>query len=117
VDELPQLLNLLRGDMTLVGPRPEDPRYVRLYTPEQRGILNFKPGITSPASITYRHEEHLLQRPPADLDRFYMERLLPAKIEIDKRYMERRTARSDLGVVVRTAMSLARRDVPVEIEA
>src|SRR5689334_11640455 len=60
VDELPQLLNVLVGDMSLVGPRPEDPRYVALYTPEQRQVLRVRPGITSPASIIYRHEELML---------------------------------------------------------
>src|SRR5438552_2122313 len=56
LDELPQLLNVLKGDMSLVGPRPEDPRYVALYTPEQRRVLSVRPGMTSLASIRYRHE-------------------------------------------------------------
>src|SRR5437899_493607 len=60
IDELPQLWNVLRGDMSLVGPRPEVPRYVDSYSPEQRRVLTVRPGITDPASIAYRQEEHLL---------------------------------------------------------
>src|SRR6478672_6127594 len=61
LDELPQLWNVLRGEMSLVGPRPEVPRYVELYTPEQRTILNYKPGITDLASLRFRDEESLLR--------------------------------------------------------
>ncbi|RXM21690.1 sugar transferase, partial [Citrobacter sp. AAK_AS5] len=60
IDELPQLINVLNGDMSLVGPRPEDPRYVAFYTPEQRRVLAVRPGITSAASLAYRHEEQML---------------------------------------------------------
>src|SRR4030042_5539903 len=56
IDELPQLINVLKGDMSLVGPRPEDPRYVEQYTPDEKQILKVRPGITSAASLTYRHE-------------------------------------------------------------
>src|SRR5436305_1549910 len=59
LDELPQLVNILRGEMSIVGPRPEAPEYVRLYTAEQRRVLTVRPGLTSPASLRYRHEESL----------------------------------------------------------
>ena len=104
LDELPQLVNVLLGDMSLVGPRPEDERYVELYTPEQRRILDVRPGITSPASITYRDEEAVL-RGADDLEAAYRE-LMAEKIRIDLAYLERRSVRSDLGVLWRTALAV-----------
>ncbi|MEW6580001.1 MAG: sugar transferase, partial [Chloroflexota bacterium] len=80
LDELPQLWNVLRGDMSLVGPRPEDPRYVALYTPEQRRVLDVRPGITSLASIEYRHEEAVLRGP--DWEQRYIREVMPAKLTI-----------------------------------
>jgi lipopolysaccharide/colanic/teichoic acid biosynthesis glycosyltransferase len=74
LDELPQLLNVFRGEMSFVGPRPEDPRYVSRYTPEQRHVLDHRPGITSPASLAYRNEESLLGG--EDGERVYVERIL-----------------------------------------
>ena len=85
IDELPQLINVLSGDMSLVGPRPEDPRYVTLYTPEQRRVLAVRPGITSAASLAYRHEEQLLAG--ADWETVYREEVLPAKLAIDLEYL------------------------------
>ncbi|MFZ1551113.1 MAG: sugar transferase, partial [Anaerolineae bacterium] len=81
LDELPQLINVLLGDMSLVGPRPEDPRYVAFYTPEQRRVLSVHPGITSPASLAYRHEEQLLAG--EDWETHYRTRVLPAKLALD----------------------------------
>jgi lipopolysaccharide/colanic/teichoic acid biosynthesis glycosyltransferase len=104
LDELPQLVNVLLGDMSLVGPRPEDERYVQLYTPEQRRILDVRPGITSPASITYRDEEAVL-RGAEDLEAAYRE-LMAEKIRIDLDYLQRRSVRSDLGVLWRTALAV-----------
>jgi len=104
LDELPQLVNVLLGDMSLVGPRPEDERYVELYTPEQRRILDVRPGITSPASITYRDEEAVL-RGADDLEAAYRE-LMAEKIRIDLAYLQRRSVRSDLGVLWRTALAV-----------
>jgi len=107
LDEVPQLLNVVSGEMSLVGPRPEDPRYVQHYTALQRQVLRMKPGITSPASVSYRHEEHLLQG--EDWERTYLEQVLPAKLAIELEYMQRRTLWSDLTVLVRTALALCRR--------
>lgn len=104
LDELPQLVNVLLGDMSLVGPRPEDERYVQFYTPEQRRILDVRPGITSPASITYRDEEAVL-RGADDLEAAYRE-LMAEKIRIDLDYLQRRSVRSDLGVLWRTALAV-----------
>jgi lipopolysaccharide/colanic/teichoic acid biosynthesis glycosyltransferase len=103
VDELPQLWNVVRGEMSLIGPRPEDPRYVALYTDEQRRILSVRPGITSPASIQFRHEEALL--PPGDMDT-YIKHLMPAKLQVDLIYLERQTFWSDLAVLFRTFIRL-----------
>lgn len=106
IDELPQLLNVLRGDMSLVGPRPEDPRYVALYTPEQRRILSVRPGITSAASIRYRHEEAMLTGD--DWEKRYLSEVMPAKLRIDMDYLDRRTTASDVGILWQTFLALFR---------
>ena len=103
IDELPQLWNVVRGEMSLVGPRPEDPRYVALYTEDQRHILSVRPGITSPASIQFRHEEALL--PAGDMET-YIKLLMPAKIKADLEYLDRRTFWSDLAVLLDTVLKL-----------
>ncbi len=102
LDELPQLINVVRGEMSLVGPRPEDPRYVLLYTPAQRRILAYRPGITSPASFAYRHEAQLLAGP--DWEIRYRQEVLPAKLAIDLAYMARRSLGSDLGLILRSTL-------------
>lgn len=100
IDELPQLFNVLRGEMSLVGPRPEDPRYVALYSPAQRALLEVRPGITSPASLFYRDEERVLTG--KDWERHYINRILPTKLAIDLDYIQRRTLRSDLRLILQT---------------
>jgi lipopolysaccharide/colanic/teichoic acid biosynthesis glycosyltransferase len=104
LDELPQLINVLRGEMSLVGPRPEDPRYVALYTPEQRSVLQARPGITSPASLRYRDESALLAGD--DWERVYVERIMPDKLRIEMDYLARRTLRSDLAILLETAAAV-----------
>jgi len=106
LDELPQLINVLAGDMSVVGPRPEAPRYAAMYDAEQRRILSVRPGITSPASLLYRSEEEQLVG--ADWERLYIERIMPAKLRIDLEYLDRRTLFSDLRIVVRTIVALFR---------
>lgn len=106
LDELPQLWNVLKGDMSLVGPRPEDPRYVALYTPAQRAVLQARPGITSAASLTYRHEERLLTG--SDWEEIYCTKVMPAKIDIDLAYLEQRTMLSDLKLVFRTIQAMVK---------
>ena len=100
IDELPQLINVLRGDMSLVGPRPEDSRYTKLYTDEEREVLSVRPGLTSPASIAYRHEETLLSGP--DWERTYIDIVMREKLRIDRDYLRRRTLLSDFGVLIKT---------------
>lgn len=104
LDELPQLWNVFKGEMSLVGPRPEDPRYVALYTPEQRRVLAVKPGITSAASLTFRHEEQLLVG--RDWEAAYRNEVLPTKLAIDLDYLSERTLRSDIELVLRTIKAL-----------
>ena len=104
LDELPQLVNVLRGEMSLVGPRPEDPRYVALYTPEQRQVLAVRPGITSPASVYYRDEESLLTGD--DWEKQYLEEIMPAKLAIDLEYARCATLWRDIDIIVRTVIAL-----------
>jgi lipopolysaccharide/colanic/teichoic acid biosynthesis glycosyltransferase len=85
LDELPQLWNVLVGDMSFVGPRPEVSQYVELYSPMQRAILNLKPGITSLGTLAYYDESDLLSR-AADPERFYVEEVMPQKIDINLDY-------------------------------
>jgi dTDP-4-amino-4,6-dideoxygalactose transaminase len=104
LDELPQLINIIKGDMSLVGPRPEDPRFVDLYTPEQRKILDYRPGITSPVSLLLRNEEAL--HTGDDWVKDYCERVLPHKLKIELAYAQHRTFRSDLLVLGKTALAM-----------
>ena len=106
LDELPQLLNVLKGEMSLVGPRPEDPRYVAHYTAEQRRVLSVRPGITGAASVRYRHEEVLLRGP--DWETVYLTVIMPDKLKIDLAYIEHWSFGSDLKVLVQTAAALYR---------
>jgi lipopolysaccharide/colanic/teichoic acid biosynthesis glycosyltransferase len=100
LDELPQLFNVLRGEMSLVGPRPEDPRYVALYTPEQREVLAVRPGITSPASLQFRHEQALLVGDA--WEREYVQTIMPAKLQIDLAYTRTASFSNDLRILLQT---------------
>jgi len=104
LDELPQLINVLRGEMSLVGPRPEDPRYVALYTPVQRQVLTVRPGITSRASLYYRDEERLVGGD--GWEEVYCKRILPHKLALDLEYLQQRTLWTDLAVILKTIASL-----------
>lgn len=106
LDELPQLINVLRGDMSLVGPRPEDPRYVALYTPAQRAVLAVRPGITGPATIKYRHEEEALARAP-DLDASYRQ-IMQEKLALDLEYVQQRSLWLDLTLIWATLLEIVR---------
>jgi lipopolysaccharide/colanic/teichoic acid biosynthesis glycosyltransferase len=105
VDELPQLVNVLVGDMSFVGPRPEVPRYVARYSPDDRRVLAVRPGITDPASIHLRDEEALLGR-FADRERAYVEVLLPLKLDLQLGYLARQTFVRDVAVILRTLARL-----------
>ena len=105
LDELPQLWNVVVGDMALVGPRPEVPKFVAMYDARQRRVLSVRPGITDPASIRYRHENRVLAEAddPAEA---YLRTVMPEKLEINLAYLERRTLASDLGVIFATLARL-----------
>ena len=105
LDEFPQFINVLRGDMTVVGPRPEVMEYVRHYTAEQRKVLDYKPGITDLASISYFEENKLLAK-SMDPERTYLEEIMPNKIRINLKYQLTATVWRDLGVVWKTALRM-----------
>ena len=107
MDELPQLINVLLGDMSIVGPRPEVPKYVALYTKEQREVLSFRPGITSAASIAYMDENEILGRSP-DPQRAYIEAVMPAKLALDLDYVKNRGFFLDVSIILRTFIGLFR---------
>jgi lipopolysaccharide/colanic/teichoic acid biosynthesis glycosyltransferase len=101
LDEIPQLLNVVAGEMSLVGPRPEVPRYVALYTEAQRAILALRPGITDLASIKYRNESELLAG-AANPDEAYVQVILPDKVRINLSYAARASIWSDFLVILAT---------------
>jgi lipopolysaccharide/colanic/teichoic acid biosynthesis glycosyltransferase len=103
LDELPQLWNVLRGEMSLVGPRPEDPHYVELYAPDDRLVLEARPGVTSLAALLYRDEERLLVGD--GWERVYVEQVMPAKLAIDRAYVERQSIWLDLKILAATALA------------
>jgi lipopolysaccharide/colanic/teichoic acid biosynthesis glycosyltransferase len=105
LDELPQLWNVLVGEMSIVGPRPEVPRYVALYTPEQREVLRVRPGLTGLASLAYIDENEVLGR-ATDPQRAYIEEVMPAKLVLDLRYVQEQSLALDLRIVARTALRI-----------
>lgn len=107
LDELPQLINVVTGEMALVGPRPEVPRYVALYSEAQRRVLDVRPGITDPASIRYRDENDVLAG-AADPEATYVDEVMPHKLELNLAYLERRTLASDIGVILATLARVVR---------
>ena len=108
LDELPQLWDVLRGAMSLVGPRPEVPRYVALYPEEMRRLLlSVRPGITDLASLHYRDESAVLAR-AADPERAYVEEVLPAKLALSSRYVREASLAGDLRLILATLVSLGR---------
>lgn len=101
LDEFPQLINVFKGEMSLVGPRPEVRKYVDMYTPEQLRVLDVRPGITSLASIRYRNENEILGASD-DPDRTYIEKVMPDKIAIDLEYVPKANLLTDIKLIFST---------------
>ena len=100
-DELPQLINVFLGDMSLVGPRPEVRHYVDYWTPEQMHVLDVRPGITDPASIKFRNENELMEK-AEDPEKYYIEVIMQEKIRLYLEYVEKHSFFYDLGLILKT---------------
>jgi lipopolysaccharide/colanic/teichoic acid biosynthesis glycosyltransferase len=105
LDELPQLINVLWGDMSLVGPRPEVRKYVDLYTPEQRSVLSVRPGITDYASIEYARENDLLAG-ATDPEKMYIEEVMPAKLRLNQKYIHDQGLMTDIRIIFKTFLKI-----------
>lgn len=101
LDELPQLINVFLGDMSLVGPRPEVRHYVDYWTPEQMHVLDVRPGITDPASIKFRNENELMEK-AEDPEKYYIEVIMQEKIKLYLEYVEKHSFFYDLGLIFKT---------------
>lgn len=105
LDELPQLFNVLKGEMSLVGPRPEVRKYVEMYTDDQRKVLSVRPGITDYASIEYVDENSILGQ-AADADRAYVEQILPDKIKYNMKYIDHCSVKEYFKIIFLTIWSI-----------
>lgn len=101
IDELPQLFNVLKGDMSFVGPRPEVRRYVDLYSKEQIKVLSVRPGITDPASIKYRNENDILSS-QSNPEEYYIQHIMPDKLKINIDYINTQTFIKDIKIIFQT---------------
>ena len=107
LDELAQLINVFTGDMSFVGPRPEVPKYVNMYTPYQRQVLLVRPGITDYASIAYRNENDLLEG-AEDPEKMYIETIMPDKIELNMKYLREISPIADIRLILSTIVAVIR---------
>jgi len=107
LDELAQLINVFTGEMSFVGPRPEVPKYVNLYTPYQRQVLLVRPGITDYASIAYRNENDLLEG-AEDPEKMYIEKIMPDKIELNMKYLREISPLADIRLILSTIIAVLR---------
>ncbi|MCD6186454.1 MAG: sugar transferase, partial [Deltaproteobacteria bacterium] len=105
IDELPQLINILLGHMSFVGPRPEIPKYVKQYTPYQKQILKVKPGLTSYASVKFSDENKMMEGQP-DHEKYYIEKIMPEKINLDMKYVEHHNLLIDFGIIYKTFLKI-----------
>jgi lipopolysaccharide/colanic/teichoic acid biosynthesis glycosyltransferase len=107
LNELPQIINVIKGDMSLVGPRPEDPRYTAHYSPQQRQVLAVRPGLTSLAFLRFGNEEAFIKRAqPVDVEAYYLTELLPEKLNIELAYIRNWSMRDDFRIIASTARRL-----------
>jgi lipopolysaccharide/colanic/teichoic acid biosynthesis glycosyltransferase len=109
LDELPQLFNVLIGDMAFVGPRPEVEKYVNLYNEEQKRVLQVRPGITDLASLEYLDENDQLGA-SSEPEKTYIEEIMPHKLSINLKYLEKRSVGTDIAVIFKTILRIARID-------
>ena len=107
LDELPQFINILRGDMSFVGPRPEVKKYVDLYRERYKNVLKVRPGLTDYASLEYISENELLGRSD-DPERLYREEILPHKLDLADRYVQRASLREDIRIILKTLQKIVR---------
>jgi lipopolysaccharide/colanic/teichoic acid biosynthesis glycosyltransferase len=107
VDELPQLVNVLKGDMGLVGPRPETPEFVALYTPDERRVLSVKPGLAGPSTLGFMDEAERLAGCDDALE-LYRNQLLHERVRLDLGYLDRRSLGHDLRLLMRQVVAIAR---------
>ena len=105
IDELPQLVNVFLGEMSVVGPRPEVPKYVLLYNEAQQNVLSIKPGITDFASIEYVRENELLSA-SSDPERTYIEEIMPAKLELNLKYLREQSFLTDMKIILQTIKAI-----------
>lgn len=108
LDELPQLMNVLKGEMSVVGPRPEIPKTVDRYTEKEKALLSIKPGLTSPASIKFIQEEKLLPRSSRQLYKTYYGSVIPQKLECDLKYLKERSFMADARIILETVIAIAK---------
>lgn len=107
LDELPQLINVFVGDMSLVGPRPEVRHYVDYYTPEQMHVLDVRPGITDPASIKFRNENELMEK-AEDPEKYYIEVIMQEKIRLYLEYVNHHSFLGDIGLIFKTFWTIVK---------
>ncbi len=107
LDEIPQLINILKGEMSVVGPRPEVPKYVALYTAEQLKVLKVKPGLTDYASLEFVDESELLGA-SKDPEKTYIEELIPIKTKLALKYIEEQSMLTDLSIIFATLRKIIR---------
>ena len=105
IDELPQMVNVFLGEMSVVGPRPEVPKYVLLYNEEQQNVLSIKPGITDFASIEYVRENELLSA-SSDPEKTYIEEIMPAKLELNLKYLREQSFLTDMKIILQTIKAI-----------
>lgn len=107
LDELPQLLNILKGEMSVVGPRPEVKRYVDMYSDEQLKVLTVHPGLTDYSSLEYVNESELLAQ-AEDPEKMYIEEIMPAKLKLNLKYIEEKSLSTDISLIFRTILKIIR---------